>query len=40
MPGYREAKEMLPIVTYLGDDIYKEMKWETYVKESKGKQLN
>ena len=40
MPGYREAKEMLPIVTYLGDDIYKEMKWEAYVKESKGKQLN
>ena len=37
MPGYRKALEMLPIVTYLGDDIYKDMKWEAYVKQAKGK---
>jgi thioredoxin-related protein len=37
MPGYRKAVEMLPIVSYLGDDIYKDMKWEAYVKQAKGK---
>lgn len=37
MPGYRKTKEMLRIVTYLGDDIYKDMKWNEYVEQSKGK---
>lgn len=36
-PGYRKAKEMLSIVTYIGDDIYKDMKWEEYTKQAKGK---
>ena len=37
MPGYRKAKEMLHIVTYLGDDIYKDLKWGEYSKQAKGK---
>ncbi len=37
MPGYRKAPEMLKIVTYLGDDIYKDMEWNEYVSQSKGK---
>ena len=37
MPGYRKAKEMLSIVAYLGDDIYKDMKWGAYKKQVKGK---
>lgn len=36
-PGYRKAKEMLSIVTYIGDDVYKDMKWEEYTKQAKGK---
>ncbi len=37
MPGFRKAKEMLPIVTYIGDDIYEDMKWEEYAIQAKGK---
>ncbi len=37
MPGYRQAKEMLQIVTYLGSDTYKDVKWADYVKQSKEK---
>ena len=37
MPGYRKAKEMLSIVAYLGDDIYKDMKWGAYKKQVKRK---
>ena len=37
MPGFRKAPEMLKIVTYLGDDIYKDMEWNEYVSQSKGK---
>ena len=37
MPGYRKAPEMLKIVTYLGDNYYKDMKWNEYVEQSKGK---
>ena len=37
MPGYRKAKEMLQIVTYLGSDTYKDVKWADYLKQSKEK---
>ncbi len=38
IPGYRKANEMLKMVTYLGDDIYKDMKWNEYVEQTKGKE--
>ena len=36
MPGYRSPSEMLPIVSYLGSNKYKDMKWEAYINETKG----
>lgn len=36
MPGYRGPAEMLTIVSYLGSNKYKEMKWEAYINETKG----
>ena len=36
MPGYRSSSEMLPIVSYLGSNKYKDMKWEAYINETKG----
>ena len=35
--GFRTADELLPIVIYLGDNIYQETKWLDYINESKGK---
>lgn len=34
--GFRTADELLPIVIYLGDNIYQETKWVDYINESKG----
>jgi len=34
-PGYKSAKDLLPIVTFLGEDIFKNKNWEDYIKESK-----
>jgi thioredoxin-related protein len=36
MPGYRGPAEMLTIVSYLGSNKYKDMKWEAYINETKG----
>ncbi len=36
MPGYRSSSEMLPIVSYVGSNKYKDMKWEAYINETKG----
>ena len=30
LPGYREAKEFHPILTYFGEDLYKQMAWKDY----------
>ena len=37
MPGFRTADELLPILTYLGENIYLETDWTDYIKETKGK---
>ena len=37
IPGYRTAEELLPILKYLGDDIYKNTNWDDYLNQSKGK---
>ncbi len=34
--GYRTAQELLPIVTFLGEELYKSTTWDDYMKESKG----
>ena len=36
MNGYRTASELLPIITFLGGDIYKNTNWTDFVNESKG----
>ena len=36
MNGYRTATELLPIITFLGEDIYKNTNWTDYINESKG----
>lgn len=33
--GYQTSKELYPIIEFLGDDIYKEKKWNAYLKETK-----
>jgi len=33
--GYKSAADLLPIITFLGEDIFKDKKWEDYIKESK-----
>ncbi|MFT4698916.1 MAG: thioredoxin-related protein [Flavobacteriaceae bacterium] len=35
--GFRTAEELLPIIKYLGEDIYKNTSWTEYMNESKGK---
>ena len=35
--GFRTAEELLPIIKYLGEDIYKNTSWNDYINESKGK---
>lgn len=35
--GFRTADELLPIITFLGDDIYKNTTWSDYRNETKGK---
>ena len=35
--GYRSSKELLPIITYLGDDVYKNTSWDDYLKAEKSK---
>jgi thioredoxin-related protein len=37
LPGFRTAEELLPILRFLGDDIYKDTKWEDYMKTVEGK---
>jgi len=37
LQGFRTAKELLPIVVFLGDNIYLETKWTDYINETKGK---
>lgn len=32
LPGYRTAEQFLPILKYLGEEHYKDTKWEDYVK--------
>ena len=36
--GFRTAEELLPIVTFLGEDIYKNTSWAAYMNEAKGKE--
>ena len=36
LPGYRTAKELLPILKFLGDDIYKDTNWTEYIKTVEG----
>lgn len=36
LQGFRTAKELLPIVVYLGDNIYLETNWTDYINETKG----
>lgn len=33
VPGYRDGKDMLPVLEFLGEDIYKTKKWEEFKKE-------
>lgn len=35
LPGYRDAKEMQPILEYLATEAYKETPWEEWLKERK-----
>ncbi|MGV6828989.1 MAG: thioredoxin family protein [Flavobacteriales bacterium] len=32
--GYKTAKELLPILTFLGDNIYKDKTWQEYIGET------
>ena len=36
LQGFRTAKELLPIVIFLGDNIYLETNWTDYINETKG----
>jgi len=36
LPGFRTAEELLPILIYLGDDIYKDTNWTDYIKTVEG----
>ena len=36
MKGFRTADELLPILSFLGDNIYKNSNWTDYINESKG----
>ena len=36
LPGFRTAEELLPILKFIGDDIYKDTKWEDYIKTAEG----
>ena len=36
--GFRNAKDLLSIAVFLGEDIYKKKDWATYVNETKGKE--
>jgi len=36
MKGFRTSDELLPIVTFLGDNAYKETSWTDYINETKG----
>lgn len=35
--GFRTAEELVPIIKFLGEDIYKNTSWTEYMNESKGK---
>lgn len=37
MKGFRTAEELLPVLTFLGGNIYKKSNWTDYIKETKGK---
>ncbi|MBE9489634.1 MAG: DUF255 domain-containing protein [Bacteroidetes bacterium] len=37
LKGYRTAEELLPIITFLGDNTYKKTNWTEYVNETKGR---
>jgi len=34
--GYRTSEELIPIIKYLGENIYKNTSWKEYINESKG----
>ena len=34
VPGYLTAKQLLPVLKYFSEDIYKTKKWEDYLKEN------
>ena len=34
--GFRTAEELMPIIKYLGEDIYKNTSWDAYLKKAKG----
>ena len=36
MKGFRTSDELLPIITFLGDNAYKETSWTDYINETKG----
>ena len=36
MNGFRTSNELLPIITFLGDNAYKEISWTEYINEIKG----
>lgn len=36
MNGFRTSNELLPIITFLGDNAYKEISWTEYINETKG----
>ncbi|MCF6308458.1 MAG: DUF255 domain-containing protein [Flavobacteriaceae bacterium] len=36
LPGFRTAEELLPILKFLGDDIYKNTNWTDYIKTLEG----
>lgn len=37
MKGFKSAEELIPILTFLGDNIYKNSNWTDYINETKGK---
>jgi hypothetical protein len=34
--GYRVAKDLLPIIKFFGEDIYKDKDWTEYINAAKG----
>jgi thioredoxin-related protein len=36
VPGYQTAEQLLPILKFFGEDIYKTKKWEEYIGETTG----